>query len=257
MPNPTLKRTQAREVPTDALGRELRTVSFDSAVITRSTEDNADSIGFLGHAAVFNSITTIGGWFKFREQIAPGAFAKTIKEADVRFLINHNPDLVLARNMADTLRLSEDKTGLLTDADMARTSYGEDLAISLERGDVTQMSFAFRVVKEEWDEGDEDSTDPPLRTLKELQLFDVSAVTYPAYTDTDAGLNAAALDTLVRSMGMNGDQRRQLEADLDKIARLNEPASATRHDENSQPVGFTTGDAARELQLLGALCGLS
>lgn len=245
---------QTVEIPTDPLGRELRTVALDSSVVTRS-KDDTKSIGFVGHAAVFNSPTQIGGkrW-GWREQIAPGAFAKTIKEADVRFLINHNPDLVLARTVADTLRLSEDDTGLLTDADLARTTYGEDLAISLERGDVTQMSFAFQVVKEEWEEAAEDEL--PLRTLKELRLFDVSSVTYPAYEDTDGGLRAAAIDVLARSMNLTTSQRAELDAQLGHFARLDEPAHATREEEKPQPAETTGDDADDELRMLSAITGL-
>lgn len=249
-----------REIRTDPLGRELRTVMLDSSAVTRAKDDDiTDGIGFKGHAAVFNSVTQIGGkrW-GWREQIGEGAFAKTIKEADVRFLINHNPDLVLARTLSNTLRLSEDNTGLATDADLARTSYGEDLAISLERGDVTQMSFAFRVVKEEWEEGDDDEL--PLRTLKEVELFDVSAVTYPAYNDTDAGLRTVALDVLARSLNLNGEQRKALDESLDKIAHIDEPANTTRTDVQP-PAGTSTG-VSRELEeqrlkALGAMTGLS
>jgi HK97 family phage prohead protease len=100
-------------------------------------------------------------------------------------LINHDPNLVLARNTAGTLRLAEDKIGLAVDADMAPTSYGLDLAISLERADVTQMSFAFGMVTYEWTVA-EDGAD--WLRHREVTLSDVAPVTYPAYIETDAAL---------------------------------------------------------------------
>src|SRR5664280_2242013 len=157
------------------------------------------TIGFAGHAAVFDQRTSIGNPLSwgFYEQIAPGAFTKTIQEADVRFLIDHDPSLLLARTKSGTLRLSEDKAGLVADADLAPTTYGRDLAILLERGDVSQMSFGFQVVagKDDWtveqvETNDGNSVDVEVRTIREVKLFDVSVVTFPAYEGTDAQLRS-------------------------------------------------------------------
>lgn len=145
-------------------------------------------LAFRGHAAVFDSVTDLG---PFRERVATGAFRKTVKEADVRFLFNHEPDSVMARTANGTLRLREDAQGLSTEADLDPTDWDvQRLAPKLRSGNVSQMSFAFRVVGprgEEWDDSPEDGG-KPIRTLKELALFDVSPVTYPAYADTDASL---------------------------------------------------------------------
>jgi HK97 family phage prohead protease len=157
---------------------------------------NGAAIGFAGHAAVFDYRTSIGNPLSwgFYEQIAPGAFTKTIKEADVRFLIDHDPSLLLARTKSGTLRLSEDLVGLAADADLAPTTYGRDLAVLLERGDVSQMSFGFQVVKDDWTkeqvETNGDPVDVEVRTIREAKLFDVSVVTFPAYEGTDATLRS-------------------------------------------------------------------
>lgn len=203
--------TDVREKPVpklDALGRERRLAGLKDFEIRAPLEDDAGgAIGFKGHAAIFETKTLIQGWFMdWTEEIARGAFRKTIGEADVRFLINHNADLLLARNRAGTLRLAEDDIGLATDADMAPTSYAKDLAISLERRDISQMSFAFEVVKEEWD-WDED---PPHRRITEVKLWDVAVVTYPAYTETDASLRSAGFEMLCRSMGLDTEARTKL-----------------------------------------------
>lgn len=155
-----------------------------------------------GHAAVFNTYSAPLATFwgeRFVEQIAPGAFAKTIQEADVRFLVNHDPNLVLARTTNGTLALTEDNIGLAIAADLADTTAGRDLAISLERGDVTQMSFGMQVVVDDWDETAEGT---PLRTVREVKLFDVSAVTYPAYESSDIGLRSRDAQVLFRSLGL-------------------------------------------------------
>lgn len=174
-------------------------------------EASDDAIGFRGHAAMFERRTWIGPkQWGFWEQVARGAFSKSIGESDVRFLINHDPNLVLARTPT-TLRLSEDSVGLAVDADLARTTYGEDLGISLERGDVTQMSFGFEVIREEV-ETLGDGTE--LRTILEANLWDVSAVTYPAYQDTDASLRAVAFDVLAKRLGISTKKRARLLAGL-------------------------------------------
>jgi len=133
----------------------------------------------VGHAAVFNSLSEDLGFF--REKIAPGAFAKTIQEADVRALWNHDPNYVLGRTKSGTLKLAEDDKGLAVEIIPPDTQWARDLTESIRRGDVDQMSFGFQVVKEEW-EGDGNN---PVRVLKEVKLFDVSPVTFPAYTATD------------------------------------------------------------------------
>jgi HK97 family phage prohead protease len=140
----------------------------------------------LGHAAVFGDLSeNLGG---FRERIERGAFHKVLAASpDVRALFNHDPNLVLARTHAGTLSLDEDPKGLAYDADVASTSYASDLRVLLERGDVSQSSFAFRVADDSWTEDPE--TGGLIRTIHEYAaLYDVSPVTYPAYPTTDAGL---------------------------------------------------------------------
>jgi HK97 family phage prohead protease len=150
---------------------------------------NADGNPVLeGYAAVFGSRSEdLGG---FVEQIAPSAFTKTLKDgADVRALLNHDPNFVLGRSTSGTLRMSTDTTGLHYEVDLGSQSYARDLAISLERGDISQSSFGFRMVTDDWAADPEDEG-RALRTLLEVKLFDVSPVTYPAYPDATSGLRA-------------------------------------------------------------------
>lgn len=137
----------------------------------------------IGHAAMFNSPTTIMGMF--REQIAPRAFKKSIKENDIRALFNHDTNIVLGRNKAGTLRLVEDLSGLAYEIDLPDTQAARDLWTSIDRGDITQSSFAFETIKETRESADPDTTDLPLITVREAKLYDVSPVVFPAYEDTD------------------------------------------------------------------------
>ena len=141
----------------------------------------------VGHAAVFNIRTDIGGFFE--EQIRPGAFSEAIRNDDVRALIDHDSSLVLGRNTAGTLQLSEDDRGLRVEITPPDTQIARDLIVSMERGDINQMSFGFsmRGGIEEWDETGE----IPLRTIEKVgRLIDVSVVTFPAFPDAEVGLRS-------------------------------------------------------------------
>lgn len=149
--------------------------------LRRASEADADARTLVGYAAVFGKETVIAGLF--REQIAPGAFAASIGEDDVRALFNHDPNFVLGRTRSGTLTLAEDETGLRYEVNPPETTWANDLLVTVKRGDVSQSSFGFQVVKEEWTEP-ATRAELPLRTIREARLFDVSAVTYPAYADT-------------------------------------------------------------------------
>jgi uncharacterized protein len=134
----------------------------------------------VGYAAVFNSDADIGGWWT--ERIAPGAFAGTLG-GDIRALVDHDMGRVIGRTKSGTLRLVEDSHGLRCEIDIPNTTDGNDLWELVERGDISGMSFGFRVTKQEWDE----TIDPPVRTIQAVDLMEVSAVAWPAYDDTEIG----------------------------------------------------------------------
>ena len=138
----------------------------------------------VGHAAVFNQLSEdLGG---FREKIAPGAFSKSIG-GDVRAMFNHNPDMILGRTGAKTLTLSEDARGLAVEITPPDTETARHVIEALRRGDVTQMSFGFRTISDTWENEDGKI---PVRTLNEVELFDVSPVTFPAYPQTDVAVRS-------------------------------------------------------------------
>lgn len=153
-------------------------------VEARGSAPTDDAHGRLaGYAARFNSETVIGGLF--RETIRPAAFRAAIAQgADVRALLNHDPNHILGRTASGTLRVAEDGIGLRYDVDLPATAAAVREAVA--RGDVTQSSFAFSVKTERWTKGEHGEL--PLRELLDVDLYDVSPVTYPAYRDTSVAL---------------------------------------------------------------------
>jgi HK97 family phage prohead protease len=165
--------------------KEIR--NFEISELKVETRAEGSKRVLTGHAAVFNTLSPdLGG---FREQILPGAFSAAVNEDDVRALFNHDPNFVLGRNKAGTLSLSEDNTGLAVSIDPPDTQFARDLIVSVERGDITQMSFGF-VVMPDGQRWDYDNAGDTIRTLTNLRLFDVSLVTYPAYPTTDIALRS-------------------------------------------------------------------
>jgi len=123
------------------------------------------------------------------ERVSPKAFDGALKRPDdVRALFNHNANLILGRNKAGTLRLAIDARGLRYEIDMPDTTVGRDLLESVKRGDVSGSSFSFYVTKQSFDEKDK----VLIRTIEDVELFDVAPVTYPAYEGTEASARDAA-----------------------------------------------------------------
>ena len=156
--------------------------------------DGDEPTKIVGHAAVFNRWSEdLGG---FVERIMPGAFAKTVSEADIRSLFNHDPNFVLGRTKSSTLTLAEDKKGLLIEAIAPDTDTIRDLVLApMQRGDIDQASISFRTIRDEWrspDNGDNKHGKAGLweRDLFEVGLYDVGPVTFPAYTQTDMGVRS-------------------------------------------------------------------
>ncbi|MCV9884706.1 HK97 family phage prohead protease [Metabacillus halosaccharovorans] len=170
--------------------KELRTIDITNFQTRDSTENGPVII--TGYAAVFNSKTLIGDWFE--EVISPGAFSKSISEnGDIRALFNHNWDNVLGRTKNGTLRLEEDNRGLKFEVELPNTSLARDLAESMKRGDINQCSFGFFATGETWDY----SAEPAVRTVTEVELYEISVVSIPAYEDTEVSLRSKEIDKSV------------------------------------------------------------
>ena len=173
--------------------KETRTFDITGLQTREATE--TEPVRISGYAAIFNSRTAICEWFD--EEIAQGAFARTISENnDIRALFNHNWDNVLGRTKNGTLHLEEDERGLRFDVELPNTSVARDLSESIKRGDINQCSFGFIPIEETWDY----SSEPALRTISEVQLYEISVVSIPAYDDTEVAL--------VRSKGVKEAEER-------------------------------------------------
>lgn len=163
-------------------GRETR-VHVERLEIRSAGEGQAGRT-IAGYAAVFNSETDICGcWI---EVVAPGAFTRSIKENDIVAVYHHDGARVLGRTSSKTLRVKEDQRGLAVEIDLPDTTDGRDLAVLIERGDVTGMSFGFCTRKQEWDE----TVEPPKRTILDVELVEVTVTAFPQYTDTEIGLRS-------------------------------------------------------------------
>ena len=157
---------------------EKRTIAYSNLEMRAEGDGNT----LVGYASVFDSPSEP---MPFIEYVKRGAFAKTLNDgADVRLLIDHE-GVPLARTKSGTLVLEEDDRGLRVEADLDPSNPDAARIISaMKRGDLSQMSFAFRTIKDSY------NSDRSVRELKEVQLFDVSVVTFPAYEETVAELRS-------------------------------------------------------------------
>lgn len=193
---------------------------FTQTQMTEAQVDDAKTSQITGYAAMFNSRSQdLGG---FVEQIAPGAFSKTLKEQDIASLFNHDSSKPLGRVSAGNLALTTDKNGLrMTLTPNLGISWVQDAVEAIRSGLVTQMSFGFRAINDSWDM----VGDQLVRTLLEVQLFEVSPVTFPAYTETSVEVNS------VRSYLENIDYP------ISKIKTIEELISARRSADTPPPSG--------------------
>ena len=161
---------------------DKRTFDFILDSVEGRSKDNPE---IIGHAAVFNEYADIVWW---KERIMPGAFKESIKKDDVRALFNHDSNYILGRNKSGTLVLKEDDIGSSVRIAPPDTQFAKDLVKLIERGDISQMSFAFQVIEDAWEYGED--KEPDKRDMMKVRLFDVSPVTYPAYPTTDVSVRS-------------------------------------------------------------------
>lgn len=143
----------------------------------RAGESDGQTVS--GYAAIYDSVSN--ELWGFDEVIERGAFDNA-DLSDVRALFNHDPNQILARTSSGTLKLGLDDNGLRYEFDLPDTTLGKDLKVMLQRGDISQSSFAFTIKEDSWEERDGKI---PLRHIRAIdRVYDVSPVTYPAYEQT-------------------------------------------------------------------------
>jgi HK97 family phage prohead protease len=163
-----------------------RTLTLNNLEIRAVPQDNgSEKRTISGYAAVYNSESELMYGF-FREVIRPGAFDNSLN-SDIRALWNHDSAYVLGRTTAGTLSIRSDTKGLFFEVNPPETTWANDLCESIKRGDINQMSFGFTVNEDQWNSL-EDGTE--MRELIDVNLFEVSVVTFPAYSATSAGVRS-------------------------------------------------------------------
>ena len=157
-----------------------------SGLEIRSAQDGQNESPVIsGYAAVYNSESELMYGF-FREVIRPGAFDSSLSN-DVRCLWNHDSSYVLGRKSAGTLDVRSDTKGLYFEVSPPNTQWANDLVESIRRKDIDQMSFGFMVNDDNWTTLEDGSE---MRELLDVDLQEISVVTFPAYQATSAGVRS-------------------------------------------------------------------
>ena len=205
---------------------QMQTVTraYNFEIRAENNDKNGDHI--VGRPIVYNSKTDLG---YFDEIIEAGALDKANLK-DVRFLVNHNTDMIpLARsrnnNENSTMQLEVDKDGMSirVNLDTENNSEARNLYSAIKRGDITGMSFMFTIDDEEWENLE---SDHPTRHIRKIgQVFEVSAVTFPAYEATEiSARDKEALDSAkatLDSVKLLDSNKRELELEKAKNRNKN------------------------------------
>lgn len=203
-------------------------------------ESDGDGLTLSGYAAVFNQTTRIDSWEgNFDEQIAPGAFKKTLQERTPVLQFDHGAHpLVGSLPIGSIEVLREDARGLFVQARLHDNWLVQPVRDAIASGSIDGMSFRFSVVKESFD----DSAATPLRTLSEVKLYELGPVVFPAYEQTTVGvrsqdlareikaLDADARADLARALMSDTADEQPGEEPTDEAAVVDdEPQSHSRH----------------------------
>lgn len=172
------------------MDREMRQTRSIASNFT--TREDGEDLRIEGYFAVFNSIYEIGPGMS--ESIAPGAFSNTLS-GDIRALVNHDSTLVLGRTSAHTLELREDEHGLWGRISInPKDTDAMNLYERVKRGDVSQCSFGFEIVREDTEIGEDGNVH---WTIQEVRLHEVSCCTFPAYESTNISAREAQREEIL------------------------------------------------------------
>lgn len=198
----------------------IRSITQPPRLITRAADTAGEGAGegdtppagpsIEGYAAVFwndQPTTQYMLYDDLAERIMPGCFDRAIREDDVRALFNHDPNQLLGRTAAGTLRLSVDRTGLAYSIDPPDTDVGQNVTRLLARGDLSGSSFSFIPTETVYREQD----DLLIREIHQVRLFDAGPVTYPAYEATTSGLRGMPSGVQANDPGTLGFRVQELE----------------------------------------------
>lgn len=159
-------------------------IRFQEMELTSNADDTLTVSGYVNKTQQPSNI--LGSDRKFIEKISKGAFQRAIDKSlnesrDIDFLAEHKRELILSSTRNNSLKLYEDDVGLFMEATITPTSWGKDYYKLIDSKIIQNMSFGFRSLKDKWR-----SLEPGLfeRSIEELELYEVSAVKNPAYSQT-------------------------------------------------------------------------
>jgi HK97 family phage prohead protease len=206
-------------------GMSVRSVPFQLR-----SEVQGDGLTFEGYAAVFDSPTQINDWDgEYEEVIARGAFKRTLEQRTPVLQFDHGQHPVLgSMPIGSITSLREDPHGLLVQARLLDNWMTEPLRQAISSGAIDGMSFRFQVIQDNW------SSDRSMRTVKEVKLFELGPVVFPAYSDTTASLRSLAAHVPGLTLTYERGQAPVEQADADP-GTSDEPASARTSDELATP----------------------
>lgn len=171
---------------------DRKMVQMRSIASNFQTREDGENLRIEGYFAVFNSNYEITS--DMSESVAPGAFTNTLAD-DIRALVNHDTTLVLGRTSAHTLELREDEHGLWGSISInPKDSDAMNLYERVKRGDVSQCSFGFDIIKEDTEIREDGSMH---WTIREVKLYEVSCVTFPAYESTNIDARSKERDEMI------------------------------------------------------------
>lgn len=225
--------------------------ALPGALCTRSvefrateTEEPNDGRTLEGYAAVFNAETEIDSWDgSFAEEIAPGAFKKTIRESTPVLQFDHGRDQRTGTVPIGSFEeLKEDATGLYVRARLFDNPVVEPIRQAIEGGAISGMSFRFQILRDVWtDNGGKRVKEDELhellwrpgdrgplkRTIKEVKLFEAGPVVFPAYAQTSVGVRSLLDD-------LNDEQIAELRNLLEKAETPEEEIAGTPSSEERE-----------------------
>lgn len=251
-----------------------RSVPF---ALTREGDDPGDGRTFSGYGAVFNSPTRIDSWEgTFDEQIAPGAFRKSLRERTPKFQFDHGHHSLIGSVPIGVIEdIREDDNGLYVEARLGQHILIDLIREAISTGAIDGMSFRFSVVRDEWRDAEGKVVKPDeveevlwtgsrgilLRTLKEVKVAEVGPVVWPAYSDTTAAVRSTGIAQVDRERLNEPEQRRLLgellllaEAAVDSAPERGEsddepqdtPEGAVEHSDEDDDEPQSTPDGAGE-----------
>jgi hypothetical protein len=188
--------------------KEVRQLTTEKIEIRSVSEGQKKTIG--GYAVKYNSPTLMRDRWgdEFLEEIASGAFDKSLQNRNQKALWNHDTSKPLGSVSVGTLRFNSDMSGLNYDIDLPNNTYGNDAYESVQRGDVDGSSFGFRGNDDVWSKVQYEGKEIYKRSIVEADLFEVSPCTFPAYDSSD--MCCRSLETFKESLNQKENLRKKL-----------------------------------------------